>query len=83
MTHAAHIAFIEHELNGFHQSLAEYRQQMGAWYARAMDSVSHAADMPSLLGMDQGIAGGGFATFLQHFRCGFFHRCALPRRVAS
>ena len=53
MTHAAHIAFIEHELNGFHQSLAEYRQQMGAWYARALDTVSHAADMPSLLGMDR------------------------------
>ncbi|PSL93302.1 RHS repeat domain-containing protein, partial [Pseudomonas sp. R9.37] len=53
MTHAAHIAFIEHELNGFHQSLAEYRQQMGAWYARALDAVSHAADMPSLLGMDR------------------------------
>ncbi len=53
MTHAAHIAFIEHELNGFHQSLAEYRQQMSAWYARALDSVSHAADMPSLLGMDR------------------------------
>ncbi|WP_416364936.1 RHS repeat-associated core domain-containing protein [Pseudomonas sp. NFX183] len=53
MTHAAHIAFIEHELNGFHQSLDEYRQQVGAWYARALDSVSHAADMPSLLGMDR------------------------------
>uniref|UniRef100_UPI003CEABC5A hypothetical protein n=1 Tax=Pseudomonas sp. TWRC1-2 TaxID=2804628 RepID=UPI003CEABC5A len=53
MTHAAHIAFIEHELNGFHQSLDEYRQQMSAWYARALDSVSHAADMPSLLGMDR------------------------------
>ncbi|MFJ4133699.1 RHS repeat-associated core domain-containing protein [Pseudomonas cyclaminis] len=53
MTHAAHIASIEHELDGFHQSLAVYRQQMGAWYSRALDSVSHAADMPSLLGMDR------------------------------
>ncbi|OPA83897.1 type IV secretion protein Rhs [Pseudomonas fluorescens] len=53
MTHAAHIASIEHELNGFHQGLAVYRQQMGAWYSRALDSVSHAADMPSLLGMDR------------------------------
>ena len=52
MTHAAHIASIEHELDGFHQSLVEYRQQMGAWYSRALDLVSHAADMPSLLGMD-------------------------------
>lgn len=40
MTHAAHIAFIEHELNDFHQSLLIYRQQMGAWYSRALDSVS-------------------------------------------
>ena len=53
MTNAAHIAFIDHELNGFHQSLMEYRQQMGAWYSQALDAVSHAADMPSLLGMER------------------------------
>ncbi|MFK9004573.1 type IV secretion protein Rhs, partial [Pseudomonas pergaminensis] len=53
MTHAAHIALIEHELNGFHQSLVIYRQQMDAWYSRALDSVSHGLDMPSLLGMDR------------------------------
>ncbi|MEX5545828.1 RHS repeat-associated core domain-containing protein [Pseudomonas pergaminensis] len=53
MTHAAHIALIEHELNGFHQSLVIYRQQTGAWYSRALDSVSHGLDMPSLLGMDR------------------------------
>ncbi len=53
MTHASHIASIEHELDGFHQSLVIYRQQMGAWYSRALDSVSHAADIPSLLGMDR------------------------------
>ncbi|WP_371319367.1 RHS repeat-associated core domain-containing protein, partial [Pseudomonas sp. B6002] len=49
----SHIAFIEHELDGFHQSLAEYRQQMGTWYAQALDSASHAADLPSLLGMER------------------------------
>ncbi|PRC08413.1 DUF6531 domain-containing protein, partial [Pseudomonas poae] len=53
MSNASHIAHIEHELDGFHQSLALYRQQMNAWYARALDSVSHALDMPSLLGMDR------------------------------
>ncbi|MEX5553316.1 type IV secretion protein Rhs, partial [Pseudomonas pergaminensis] len=53
MTHAAHIALIEHELNGFHQSLVIYRQQMGTWYSHALDSVSHGLDMPSLLGMDR------------------------------
>ncbi|KAF2406992.1 RHS repeat-associated core domain-containing protein [Pseudomonas antarctica] len=62
MTNAAHIAFIEHELNGFHQSLVEYRQQMGAWYARALDSVSHATDMPSLLGMDRVLRVGASQT---------------------
>ena len=58
MTQAAQITFIEHELDGFHQSLAEYRQQMGAWYSRALDTVSHAADMPSLLGMDRVLRAG-------------------------
>lgn len=53
MTHASHIALIEHELDGFHQSLAIYRQKMNAGYARALDSVSHTADLPSLLGMDR------------------------------
>ncbi|MFL1550889.1 RHS repeat-associated core domain-containing protein [Pseudomonas sp. D47] len=62
MTNAAHIAFIEHELNGFHLSLAEYRQQMGAWYARALDSVSHATDLPSLLGMDRVLRVGASQT---------------------
>ncbi|TFY84042.1 RHS repeat protein, partial [Pseudomonas kairouanensis] len=58
MTDASHIALIEHELDGFHQSLAVYRQQMNAWYARALDSVSHAADLPSLLGMDRVLRAG-------------------------
>ncbi|MBE8602653.1 DUF6531 domain-containing protein, partial [Pseudomonas cyclaminis] len=62
MTHASHIASIEHELDGFHQSLAVYRQQMAAWYSRALDSVSHAADMPSLLGMDRVVRMGDSHT---------------------
>ncbi|UII73789.1 DUF6531 domain-containing protein [Pseudomonas sp. HN11] len=53
MTHASHIDLIEFELDGFHQSLVIYRQQMDAWYSRALDSVSHGLDMPSLLGMDR------------------------------
>ncbi|WP_134435009.1 DUF6531 domain-containing protein, partial [Pseudomonas azotoformans] len=53
MTNASHIALIEMELDGFHQSLVSYRQQMNAWYSRALDSLSHAADMPSLLGIDR------------------------------
>ncbi|NMY80519.1 RHS repeat protein [Pseudomonas rhodesiae] len=62
MTHASHIASIEHELDGFHQSLVTYRQQMGAWYSRALDSVSHAADMPSLLEMDRVLRVGDSQT---------------------
>ncbi|PFG23635.1 RHS repeat-associated protein [Pseudomonas lurida] len=58
MTHAAHIALIDHELDGFHQSLVMYRQQMAAWYSRALDSVSHGLDMPSLLGMDRVLRAG-------------------------
>ncbi|WP_338567515.1 RHS repeat-associated core domain-containing protein [Pseudomonas canadensis] len=53
MTHPSHIALIEFELDGFHQSLVVYRQQMDTWYSRALDSVSHGLDMPSLLGMDR------------------------------
>ena len=47
MTSFSHIAFIEYELDGFHQSLAEYCQQMGARYSRASDSGGHVADLPS------------------------------------
>ena len=53
MTNTSHITHIEFELDGFHQSLAIYRQQMNAWYSHALDSASHALDMPSLLGMDR------------------------------
>ncbi|MBK5479556.1 RHS domain-containing protein [Pseudomonas sp. TH21] len=62
MTNASHIASIEHELDGFHQSLVTYRQQMGAWYSQALDSMSHAADMPSLLGMDRVLRVGDSQT---------------------
>ncbi|NWE40088.1 RHS repeat protein, partial [Pseudomonas yamanorum] len=55
---SSHIAHIEHELDGFHQSLAVYRQQVGAWYSQGLDKVSHAADLPSLLGMDRVIRAG-------------------------
>ncbi|WP_308908730.1 RHS repeat-associated core domain-containing protein [Pseudomonas canadensis] len=53
MTHPSRIALVEFELDGFHQSLVIYRQHMDAWYSRALDSVSHGLDMPSLLGMDR------------------------------
>ncbi|MPQ84826.1 hypothetical protein F0170_13050 [Pseudomonas sp. MAFF 730085] len=36
MPAASHITFIKHELDGFHQSLVGYRQQMGAWYSQPL-----------------------------------------------
>ncbi len=77
MTHAAHIAFIEHELNGFHQSLVVYRQQMGEWYSRALDSVSHAPDMPSLLGMDRVLRVGNSQTAVSMTDPGFLGSVTL------
>ena len=65
MTNTSHITHIEFELDGFHQSLAIYRQQMNAWYSHALDSASHALDMPSLLGMDR-VLRGGFAAVGEH-----------------
>ncbi|NMZ10669.1 hypothetical protein HBO07_05170, partial [Pseudomonas proteolytica] len=47
------IDLIEYELNGFHQSLAVYRQQVTSWYAQALDKASHATDLPALLGMER------------------------------
>jgi RHS repeat-associated protein len=59
---SSRITFIEYELNGFHQSLAVYRQQVSAWYSQALDKVSHAADLPSLLGMDRVLRFGSSQT---------------------
>ncbi|MFC6337602.1 type IV secretion protein Rhs [Pseudomonas sp. CCM 7891] len=57
-----HIAFIEHELDGFHQSLSVYRQQVTTWYTQALDNVSHTVDLPSLLGMDRVLRVGDSQT---------------------
>ena len=90
MTDASHIASIEHELDAFHQSLVEYRQQMGAWYSRALDAVSHAVDMPSLLGMDRVLRAGDSQRSVSLSEADFFtvahpprHKKKSPRRRAE
>lgn len=45
MPAASHITFIKHELDGFHQSLVGYRQQMGAWYSQPLVKNIHCLDI--------------------------------------
>jgi RHS repeat-associated protein len=52
------IDYIETQLDDFKDSLTLYREQTRSWYAQALDQVSHAADLPSLLGMDRVIRFG-------------------------
>ncbi|MCC6076273.1 DUF6531 domain-containing protein, partial [Pseudomonas sp. GCM10022188] len=56
------ITLIERELNEFKSSLRQYREMTEAWYARAADSASRAADLPSLLGMERVIRAGSSST---------------------
>ncbi|RON10681.1 type IV secretion protein Rhs [Pseudomonas brassicacearum] len=53
---------IEQELDSFKDTLSLYRQQLDHWFLRAADKVSHAADMPSLMGMDRRIKLGNTST---------------------
>lgn len=50
---SSRIAFIKHELNGFHQNLSVYRQQVTCWNVQTLDQVSHSLDLPTLQGMDR------------------------------
>jgi len=52
------VAYVENQLNTFKDSLTLYQQQTKAWYAQAADTISHAADLPSLMGMDRTIKVG-------------------------
>ncbi|WP_448089709.1 RHS repeat-associated core domain-containing protein [Pseudomonas azerbaijanoccidentalis] len=57
-----HIARIEHELDSFPDTLTLYRQQLKRWFSHAADKVSHATDMPSLMGMERVIKLGNTST---------------------
>ncbi|WP_221179141.1 DUF6531 domain-containing protein, partial [Pseudomonas fluorescens] len=53
---------IEHELDSFPDTLTLYREQLKHWVSRAADKVSHAADLPSLMGMERIIRFGESST---------------------
>ncbi|QTD35103.1 RHS repeat-associated core domain-containing protein [Pseudomonas fluorescens] len=44
---------IEQELDSFPRTLDLYREQLKHWLIRSADGVSHAADLPSLMGMER------------------------------
>ena len=53
---------IEQELDSFPDTLRLYRQQLEHWFSSAADQVSHAADLPSLMGMERIIRFGDSST---------------------
>ncbi|WHS58934.1 RHS repeat-associated core domain-containing protein [Pseudomonas sp. G2-4] len=53
---------IEQELDSLKDTLSVYREQLDRWYSRAADEVSHAADLPSLMGMERLIRFGDSST---------------------
>ncbi|MVV47936.1 type IV secretion protein Rhs, partial [Pseudomonas sp. PB120] len=57
-----HIARIEQELDRFPDTLSLYRKQLKHWFNQTADAVSHATDMPSLVGMDRQIKVGNITT---------------------
>ncbi|MGY1891510.1 RHS repeat-associated core domain-containing protein [Pseudomonas sp. SDT291_1_S447] len=53
---------IEQALDSFPATLSLYREQLKHWASRAADKVSHAADLPSLMGMERIIRFGSDST---------------------
>ncbi|QIA02447.1 RHS repeat protein [Pseudomonas fluorescens] len=53
---------IEQELDSFPRTLDLYREQLKRWLSRSADGVSHAADLPSLMGMERIIRFGEHST---------------------
>ncbi|KJZ62593.1 RHS repeat-associated core domain-containing protein [Pseudomonas fluorescens] len=56
------IVRIEQELDGFPNTLSLYREQLKHWLSQAADKASHAADLPSLMGMERIIRFGNAST---------------------
>ncbi|WP_440974304.1 RHS repeat-associated core domain-containing protein [Pseudomonas koreensis] len=56
------VSRIEQELDSFPDTLSLYRQQLEHWLSRTADQVSHAADLPSLMGMERIIRFGDRVT---------------------
>jgi len=57
-----HIARMEEELDSFPDTLTLYREQLQHWFSRAADKASHAADLPSMMGMERRIKLGSTTT---------------------
>ncbi|VVM56947.1 RHS repeat-associated core domain-containing protein [Pseudomonas fluorescens] len=53
---------IEQALDSFPETLSIYREQLRHWASRAADEISHAADLPSLMGMERIIRFGSDST---------------------
>ncbi|MCU0120803.1 DUF6531 domain-containing protein, partial [Pseudomonas sp. B2M1-30] len=53
---------IEQELDSFPDTLSLYREQLKHWLSRSADQISHAADLPSLMGMERVIRFGETRT---------------------
>uniref|UniRef100_UPI003A97A3EF DUF6531 domain-containing protein n=1 Tax=Pseudomonas sp. TaxID=306 RepID=UPI003A97A3EF len=53
---------IEQELDSFKDTLTLYREQLERWYSQTADRASHAADLPSLMGMERLIRFGDSTT---------------------
>jgi RHS repeat-associated protein len=53
---------IEQALDSFPATLSLYREQLKHWASRAADEISHAADLPSLMGMERIIRFGSDST---------------------
>ncbi|KAB0483069.1 type IV secretion protein Rhs, partial [Pseudomonas reinekei] len=71
-----HIARIELELDSFPDTLTLYRQQLERWFSQTADKVSHATDMPSLMGMERVIKLGNTSTVVSSADDDFFSSVA-------
>ncbi|RON58581.1 RHS repeat-associated core domain-containing protein [Pseudomonas frederiksbergensis] len=56
------IVRIEQELDSFPNTLSLYREQLKHWFSRTADRASHAADLPSLMGMERIVRFGNSST---------------------
>uniref|UniRef100_UPI001F58414A DUF6531 domain-containing protein n=1 Tax=unclassified Pseudomonas TaxID=196821 RepID=UPI001F58414A len=58
----AAVTRIEQALDSFPATLSIYREQLKHWASRAAEKVSHATDLPSLMGMERVIRFGANST---------------------
>lgn len=66
------IARIEQELDSFPDTLSLYREQLKHWASRTADKVSHATDLPSLMGMERVIRFGDRSSAVSSSDDNFF-----------